>query len=153
MYVFIIQSNFNGSKAILVSTHNILFQYKTANPPKLSHICSYGIFSKGLKKRAISVRASEVLNLPFIYSFSHLTFLDNEQIFMKESILIKKGREPECVEVSNEKTPGKLTKDAYNGLPGDNWCKSIRNCSRISKSRPSATDNSMDGVNTILFCK
>ena len=32
-----------------MSTHNIPFQYKTANHSKLSHICRYGIFSKGLK--------------------------------------------------------------------------------------------------------
>ena len=32
-----------------MSTHNIPFQYKKENHPKLSQICSYGIFSKGLK--------------------------------------------------------------------------------------------------------
>ena len=38
-------------EAILMSTHNIpFFQYKhNKNHHKLSQICSYGIFSKGLK--------------------------------------------------------------------------------------------------------
>ena len=33
-----------------MSTHNMPFQYKIENHPKLSQISSYGIFSKGLKK-------------------------------------------------------------------------------------------------------
>ena len=32
-----------------MSTHNIHFQYIKGNHPKLSQICSYGIFSQGLK--------------------------------------------------------------------------------------------------------
>ena len=49
------------------------FQYIKENHPKLSQICSYGIFTSGLKnefettviKRAISVRATEFLK--YIY--------------------------------------------------------------------------------------
>ena len=52
-----------------MSTHNIpFFNMKKKKHQKLSQICSYGMFSKGLKnefeshgKRAISVRAIEVL--------------------------------------------------------------------------------------------
>ena len=32
-----------------MNTYNIPFQYKKENHPKLSQICSYGIFYKGLK--------------------------------------------------------------------------------------------------------
>ena len=50
-------------------THNIPFSIEKENLLKLSQICSYGFFSKGLKKkvrnspgkRAIRVRATEVL--------------------------------------------------------------------------------------------
>ena len=40
------------NEAILMSIHNIPFQYKKENHPQLSQICSYGIFSKGLKSES-----------------------------------------------------------------------------------------------------
>ena len=60
-----------------MSTHNIP---KRKNHPKLSQICTYGIFSQGLKhefeiaiddsERAISVRATEVLLYVFPYKLA-----------------------------------------------------------------------------------
>ena len=60
-----------------MSTHNIP---KRKNHPKLSQICTYGIFSQGLKhefeiaiddsERAISVRATEILLYVFPYKLA-----------------------------------------------------------------------------------
>ena len=52
-----------------MSTHNLPFQYKKENHPKLLETCSYRILFEGSQervrnsrgKRAISVRATEVL--------------------------------------------------------------------------------------------
>ena len=46
-----------------MNTHNILFQYKKENHPKLSEICSYGIFSRGLKSKF----ETAVVNEPSVF--------------------------------------------------------------------------------------
>ena len=65
-----------------MSTQMYHFQYKKENHPKLSQICSYGIFAKGLKNEfvtatatAISVRATEGL-LYFFFRIYEKTFPD-----------------------------------------------------------------------------
>ena len=44
-----------------MSTHNIPFSIE--NHPKLSYICSYGIFSKGLKNKF----ETAVVNMPSVF--------------------------------------------------------------------------------------
>ena len=71
-----------------MSTHNIPFQCKIESQPKLTQICSYGIYFQGTQervqnirgKRANSVRATEVLLYIFIfcegYLCGHFTLCD-----------------------------------------------------------------------------
>ena len=44
---------------ILTSTHNIPFLIEKENHPELSQICSFGIFSKGLKKEFKTAEVNE----------------------------------------------------------------------------------------------
>ena len=46
-----------------MNTHNILIKYKKEYIPKLSKICSYGIFSKGLKNKS----ETAVVNDPSVF--------------------------------------------------------------------------------------
>ena len=51
-------------EAILMSTHNIpFFNIRKENIPKLSHICNYGICSKGLKNEF----ETAVVNEPSVF--------------------------------------------------------------------------------------
>ena len=73
-----------------MSTYNIHFQYKIENHPKLTQICSYGIFVQGTQervrnnrgKRTVSVRAIEALLYLILHNFLFTTFVNKELFLM-----------------------------------------------------------------------
>ena len=54
-----------------MSTHNIPFQYKIENHPKLPKICSYGFFSTGFK----SDFETAVVNEPSVFEPQKIYFI------------------------------------------------------------------------------
>ena len=67
-----------------MSKHNIPFQYKKRKHPKLSQICSYGIFFKGLKNKS---RKENPQKLTQLSSRSHQRHLVGKRTAQKDTII------------------------------------------------------------------